>query len=285
MANKFLDLTGLTYYDSKIKSVAAGSISIDSFTITLKSVSGQSLGTVQIPEQSVDLASGSQNGLLSSSDFTKLQGIATGATRVENSEQNGNVKINGTDTPVYQHPTSAAGALAAGLYKITTDATGHITVGTAVTKTDLTDLGIPGQDTTYELATASTNGLMSSSDFSKLGGIAAGAQANIIESVSVNNSPLPVNSKGVNIDLSNYALKSDLTSAVIYKGSVETYDDLPSDDVKNGDMYNVEQADASHGIDAGSNVVWNGTSWDVMAPMVVFEGIANDEIDSLFASE
>ena len=221
---------------------------------------------------------------MSSSDFTKLEGISTGANRVEDSEINGNIKIDGVESPVYQHPTSTAGALPGNLYKITTDASGHVTVGTAVTKTDITDLGIPAQDTTYELANASANGLMSSADFTKLAGVAAGAQVNVIESVSLNGSALPVNSKGVNIDLSSYALKTDITSAVIYKGSVENYAALPTDSVKNGDMYNVEQADAEHGIDAGMNVVWNGKSWDPMAPMVVFEGISTSEIDELFAA-
>ena len=48
-------------------------------------------------------------------------------------------------------------------------------------------------------------------------------------------------------------------------------------------MYNVVEADAAHGIDAGTNVVWNGTSWDAMAPMITFNGISNAEIDALFA--
>lgn len=51
-----------------------------------------------------------------------------------------------TDT-IYTHPT--AKQLTAGLYKVTTDANGHITAGTAVAKVDITELGIPGQDTTY----------------------------------------------------------------------------------------------------------------------------------------
>ena len=49
---------------------------------------------------------------LSANDFTsalktKLEGIATGATKVEKSTTNGNVKINGVETTVYSHPTSA----------------------------------------------------------------------------------------------------------------------------------------------------------------------------------
>lgn len=42
----------------------------------------------------------------------------------------------------YTHPASAAGAKAAGLYKITTDAQGHVTAATAVAKADITALGI-----------------------------------------------------------------------------------------------------------------------------------------------
>lgn len=47
----------------------------------------------------------------------------------------------------YTHPASAAGAKAAGLYKIATDANGHVTAATAVVKADITALGIPAQDT------------------------------------------------------------------------------------------------------------------------------------------
>lgn len=47
---------------------------------------------------------------LSTNDFTtalltKLNGIAEGATKVEASSTNGNIKINGTEKTVYNHPT------------------------------------------------------------------------------------------------------------------------------------------------------------------------------------
>ena len=101
--------------------------------------------------------------------------------------------------------------------------------------------------------------------------------------MSVNGSTLPISTKGVNIDLTPYALKTDIASAVNYKGSVENYAALPTKDVKAGDMYNVETADPAHQIDAGMNVVWNGASWDPMAPMITMTGITNEEIDALFA--
>lgn len=49
----------------------------------------------------------------------------------------------------YDHAQAHGSAYASGLYKITTNAEGHVTVAAAVAKSDITALGIPGQDTTY----------------------------------------------------------------------------------------------------------------------------------------
>ena len=55
---------------------------------------------------------------------------------------------------MYTHPTYTARE--AGLYKITVDDTGHISGATAVTKADITGLGIPGSDTKYGVFKAAT---------------------------------------------------------------------------------------------------------------------------------
>lgn len=55
----------------------------------------------------------------------------------------------------YVHPTHTPKA--SGLYKITVDNLGHISAAEAVTKTDITALGIPAQDTKYTLPTATTS--------------------------------------------------------------------------------------------------------------------------------
>lgn len=73
----------------------------------------------------------------------------------------------------YTHPTYTART--SGLYKITVNNLGHVTAVTAVSKDDITKLGIPGQDTTYVVATSELDGLMSKEDFVKLAGIAEGA--------------------------------------------------------------------------------------------------------------
>jgi len=57
-------------------------------------------------------------------------------------------------------------------------------------------------------------------------------------------------------------------SAVNYKGQVNDYASLPASP-STWDMYNVVAAHTSAPkFDAGTNVVWNGTSWDPMAEMV-----------------
>lgn len=98
-----------------------------------------------------------------------LKDIASGATKVEKSEVNGNIKINGQETVVYTHP--AVEAVEAGFKKVGKDNQGHVVLGDDVTKEDIVALGIPAQDTTYQPATSQTNGLMSKEDKVKLDGI------------------------------------------------------------------------------------------------------------------
>lgn len=63
-------------------------------------------------------------------------------------------------------------------------------------------------------------------------------------------------------DLSIYAKKSDIAKAVNYRGSVNSYSELPKSGMAVGDMYNITTADKTNGIKAGDNVVYNGNSWD-----------------------
>ena len=68
----------------------------------------------------------------------------------------------------YTHATAKGAAFGSGLYKITTNAQGHVTTATAVTKSDITALGIPGSDTntntTYELTKSGSTITLEGSD-------------------------------------------------------------------------------------------------------------------------
>lgn len=96
---------------------------------------------------------------------------------------------------------------------------------------------IAATDTTYSAATSSSDGLMSSSDKSKL-------------------DALPTNSTLQ----STYATKSEIVNMYKYKGSVADAASLPSSGQTTGDVYNIEAASIYGG--AGSNVAWNGSAWD-----------------------
>ena len=67
----------------------------------------------------------------------------------------------------YGHATDSARLTTAkesGLYKVAVTAQGHVASVAAVAKADITALGIPAQDTTYNNATQSAAGLMSAAD-------------------------------------------------------------------------------------------------------------------------
>lgn len=79
-------------------------------------------------------------------------------------------------------------------------------------------------------------------------------------------------------------------SAVMrYKGSKDTYAELPTEGNIVGDVWNIANADAEHGIKAGDNVAWNGTGWDVLGGAVDLSGYAtktdlNDKVDKVEGS-
>lgn len=82
----------------------------------------------------------------------------------------------------YVHPSYTA--YTSGLYKITIDEFGHVSSVVAVSKDDIVGLGIPGQDTTYDNATHTIDGLLSSSDkttYDGYAGLIAGLQSQIDE--------------------------------------------------------------------------------------------------------
>lgn len=172
-------------------------------------------------------ATQSAHGLMTAADKTKLDGIAAGANK-------------------YVHPSYTAHD--SGLYKITVDATGHVSTVTAVAKGDITALGIPSTNTTYNDATQSTHGLMSTADKKKLDAFGAA---------------------------STYALKSDITAMYRYKGSVASYDKLPTSGQTIGDVYDVGN---------GMNYAWNGEKWDGLGQVFTIDAIQNTEIDTILAS-
>jgi hypothetical protein len=83
-----------------------------------------------------------------------------------------------------------------------------------------------------------------------------------------------------------------VSSSFHYKGSVDTYAELPASGQAVGDVWNVAQANVAANVKAGDNVAWNGTDWDVLAgvvdlsaytPTADFVPMTDAEVDALLA--
>ena len=169
----------------------------------------------------------------------------------------------------YVHPTATAAD--EGLYKVTVDGTGHVKKTSTVTKADITALGVPEEDTTYSKATTAADGLMAKEDKAKIDGIAANAQVNSIESVSVNGTTVtPNGAKNVNISvITSDQVDAKIAAAVgaINSFDAEKVDSLPATGVEHK-VYLVPHV---HGSDDNfDEYMWIGGKW---------EKIGNTDID------
>ena len=144
--------TGMSKY-AKVTSKASNSQNYSVFLPVIKGTNDSNLTTID--EAYIPYKEHTHDGLMSQDEKNKLAGLSN-----------------------YTHPSHTAKSN--GLYKVTVDASGHVSGTSEVTKDDITALGIPAQDTTYKNATTSASGLMSADDKTKLNNIEANAQKNII---------------------------------------------------------------------------------------------------------
>ena len=133
-----------TYVDTTFveKTKIVDNLTTDSSEQVLSAKQGKALN-----EKKVDKISGKG---LSTNDYT--------------TEEKNKLKAIAAEANKYVHPTYTAHS--SGLYKITVDATGHVSSVTLVTKDDITALGIPAQDTVYTLPKATAD---------KIGGVKIGS--------------------------------------------------------------------------------------------------------------
>lgn len=178
-------------------------------------------------------------GLMSAAEHTKLAGIAAGANN-------------------YSHPTYTAKT--SGLYKVTVDGTGHVSGTVAVSKGDITALGIPGTNTTYDNATSSADGLMSKTDKAKLD--AFGAASTYATQTYV----------GQQISAAGHISKSIVESLPTVK------------DAKDNVIYMIKKAapDGSNLYD--EYMLISGALEKIGDTKTVIDEITNEEIDAILAS-
>jgi hypothetical protein len=123
-----------------------------------------------------DVATQSANGLMSSSDKTKLDGMSTGAEVNQNAF--GKVKV-GSTTVEADAKIDTLELVGSNVTLTPDSANDKVTIGITSANV-IAALGYtpPTTNTTYDNATTSAAGLMSADDKTKLNGIATGAEVN-----------------------------------------------------------------------------------------------------------
>lgn len=135
-------------------------------------------------------ATTSESGLMSATDKTKLDGIESGAEANQNAFSKFTFEADSGGGAYMIDATSEADIF-------TFKMGNNISINQDLMRQNA--VIISANDTTYNDATQSVHGLMSTTDKTKLDSISEGANSNIIESVAVNGAVRPVTNKMVNI--------------------------------------------------------------------------------------
>lgn len=142
------------HVDTKVDKVEGKGLSTNDYTSTEKTkLSGIATGAEVNQNAFSNITVGSTT-IAADSKTDTLTLVAGSNITLTPDATNDKITIASTDTK-YTHPSYTAKT--SGLYKVTVDGTGHVSAASAVTKEDITALGIPGSDTNT-ITTCSTTG-------------------------------------------------------------------------------------------------------------------------------
>ena len=189
----------------------------------------------------------------------------------------------------YDHAAAKGAAFASGLYKITTNAQGHVTAATAVAKSDITALGIPTSDTHHTSSTvvgasnaakanaAATNGnvwlnhienntVRSAHNIKGGGATTVVSDANGVVTISSTDTNTHYAS-GTKVGASNTAQSNAAANGTVYLNHIENGAVKDSHAIKSGGATTVA-CDANGNITISSTVHTEITADDVVAKCV-----------------
>lgn len=117
-------------------------------------------------------------------------------------------------------------------------------------------------------ATVTADGLMSKEDKTKLDSLEVVEIINSLESDRTDAALSAAQGKALKTLVDE--LKASVAAALDYKGTKDTYEELPTEGNKKGDVWNVV---AAHGTTpAGTNYAWDGAVWDPLGGTIDLSG-------------
>ena len=240
---------------------------------------------------SIALATANSDGLLSSSDFSKLAGITAGAQPnvIEVVKKNGTALTITNKAVDISVPTKTSDITNDSGFITTSDIPEGAAASTTTPKMDGTatvgtELAFARGDHIHPSDTTKVDKVtgkgLSTNDYTteqknKLAGIAAGAQVNVQSDwnassgdAAILNKPTTLAGYGITDAMTATAIESAINAAVssvfTYKGTKATVAALPSSGNTTGDVWHVT-AD-------GSEYIWNGSAWQELGTVVDLSG-------------
>lgn len=281
-----LDENGLLYFWGKIKSILptkTSELTNDSGYITSADVPEGAAASTTTPKMDGTAATGIETAFargdhVHPSDTTKVDKVAGKGLSTNDYTTAEKDKLAGIDD----------GANAYTLPDATTAIKGGVIVGT----------NISVSSGTISVANASTSakGVVQLSNSTSSASTSTAATANAVkiayDLANGKQSPATTLSGYGITDAYTKTEVDGLVSGVLhYKGTKDTYAALPATGNTTGDVWNITAADKANGVNAGDNVAWNGTTWDVLAGTVDLSAyvlasdvITNAQIDTICAS-
>ena len=274
-------------------------------------------------------ATQSANGFMSATDKTKLDGITESADSVSftrsltSGTKVGTITINGTGTDLYAPTNTDTHYTAENVVASSSTGTANVTAATSdpylnliengavrsthrisgsgatSVKTDTSgNITISSTNTTYEVATTSSNGLMSSADKTKLDGIAPCAEVNqnAFSNVAVGSTTISADSKtdtltlaaGDNITLTPDATNDKITISSSYVAASASASGIVTtkDQIFEGAKTFNDKTDSNAELTAGAVIIMGGLSVakNIYAA-AVHNAVWNDLVDCMEVPE
>ena len=287
MANKYLDSDGLLYFWSKIKAALpkkTSELTNDSGFITIDDVPEGVSPSTTTPKMDGTAATGTETAYargdhVHPSDSTKVdkvtgKGLSTNDYTTAEKNKLAGIDDNANNYTLPAATSSALGGVKTGSNINNSSGTISVNDGTTSAKgvVQLTDT--IGSDSTKAATPTAVKAVQD-------------------EVKTKADKSTTIAGYGITDAYTKTEVDGKVSGALHYKGSKDTYADLPTTGNTIGDVWNITNADASHGVKAGDNVAWNGTDWDVLSGTVDLSAymliadmvrVTNTEIDTIVAS-